>query len=256
MIVLSDLFLAGSLQTVEPEAFDFDAVPVQRGALLTQANTEPATDRAEPHVWEAGGYPRFAVTESGISPRPLPGNPAAVFTSTGDEHTEDGHITEEIHTRVEMMRKRMRKEEAALREEIRPPRRFGPEHPTLTLVCWGSTTGAAREAAADLTAVGRPTAVLQFQDLWPFPVEATAEAISSAGLTIGVEQNYTGQLAKLIRMMTGRRLDGRILAYDGRPFSPQEIVAAVERVLAGEQEVHVESGEPPLPRETEVGVNV
>ncbi len=75
-------------------------------------------------------------------------------------------------------------------------------------------------------------------------------------MTIGIEQNYTGQLARLIRMMTGRALDGQILAYDGRPFSPQEIVAAVDRVLAGEPEVHVESGEPPLPRATEVGVNV
>lgn len=256
VVVLSDLFLAGSLQTVEPETFTLDAVPIERGALQTPADAAPATDGAEPHAWEAGGYPRFAVTETGISPRPLPGDPTAVFTATGDEHTEDGHITEEIHTRVEMMRKRMRKEETALREEIRRPRRFGPEQPTITLVCWGSTTGAAREAAAHLTEAGQPTAVLQFQDLWPFPVEATNSALSSAGLTIGVEQNYTGQLAKLIRMMTGRDLDGRVLAYDGRPFSPQEIVAAVERVLAGEEEVHVESAEPPLPRETEVGVNV
>jgi 2-oxoglutarate ferredoxin oxidoreductase subunit alpha len=271
VIVLSDLFLAGSLQTVEPEAFDIEAVPIERGALLNssagqgdegdrsphEATGGPGSDGTEKrHVWEAGGYPRFAITESGISPRPLPGDPNAVFSAPSDEHTEDGHITEEIHTRVRMMRKRMRKEEVALREEIQPPRRFGPEHPELTLVCWGSTTGAARDAASALTDAGRPAAVLQFQDLWPFPAEAAAAALDTAGLTIGVEQNYTGQLAKLIRMMTGRNLDRRILAYDGRPFSPSEILAAVDRALAGEMEIHIESGEPPLPRETEVGVNV
>lgn len=270
VIVLSDLFLAGSLQTVEPEAFDFDAVPIERGELLISGSVHgdpresarsagtagPGSDATASHAWEAGAYPRFAVTGSGISPRPVPGDPAAVFTVTGDEHTEDGHITEEIHTRVRMMRKRMRKEQAALREEIRGPRRFGAEQPELTLVCWGSTTGAAREAAAALTDAGRPAAVLQFEDLWPFPEEAAATALDAAGLTIGVEQNYTGQLAKLIRMMTGRNLDRCILAYDGRPFSPQEIVAAVDRALAGEEEIHIEPGEPPLPRETEVGVNV
>lgn len=270
VIVLTDLFLAGSLQTIEPEAFDVDAVPIERGALLAAgaakgtaggerraAATDGSEGKAMPrHTWEAGAYPRFALTDSGISPRPLPGDPRAVFAVPSDEHTEDGHITEEIHTRVRMMRKRMRKEETALREDVRPPRCFGPEQPALTLVCWGSTTGAAREAAARLTAGGRPAAVLQFHDLWPFPAEAAAAALDGAGLTIGIEQNYTGQLGRLIRMMTGRALDRRILAYDGRPFSPQEILAAVNRALAGEEDVHVEPGEPPLPRETEVGVNV
>lgn len=270
VIVLSDLFLGSSLQTLKPEAFDFDAVPIERGALLTSgpghgdvggSSREVTTDRAPSdavnvHAWEAGTFPRFAMTDSGISPRPLPGDPTAVFSATSEEHTEDGHITEEIHGRAAMMRKRMRKEQTALRDDIRPPRRFGPERPDLTLVCWGSTTGAAREVAEELTAVGRPAAVLQFHDLWPFPAKAAAAALYTAGLTIGVEQNYTGQLAQLIRMTTGRDLDRRILAYDGRPFSPQEILAAVERAVAGEREVHIVPGEPPLPRETDVGVNV
>ncbi len=269
VIVLSDLFLAGSLQTIEPQALQFDAVPIDRGVLLDTSAAEAAadddrrvdrgvrsSDSAERHTWEAGVFTRFALADSGISPRPLPGDPQAVFTAPSDEHTEDGHITEEIHNRVRMMRKRMRKEETALRESVRAPTHFGPAQPALTLVCWGSTTGAAREAAERLTAAGRATAVLQFHDLWPFPAESAARALEHGGMTIGIEQNYTGQLARLIRMMTGRALDGQILAYDGRPFSPQEIVAAVDRVLAGEPEVHVESGEPPLPRATEVGVNV
>ena len=98
--------------------------------------------------------------------------------------------------------------------------------------------------------------MLHFRDLWPFPEKAAEEALGAAGIAVGVKQNYTGQLGKLIRMMTGRKLDGHVLSYDGRPYSPREISAAVERVLAGEAEVHVESGEPPLPPHTEVGVNV
>ncbi|MAS40870.1 MAG: pyruvate ferredoxin oxidoreductase [Gammaproteobacteria bacterium] len=270
VIVLSDLLLASSLQTAEPETFGTDRVSIDRGALLAPgapagaaAAHRPASgaDPAGPsparnHPWEAGAYPRFAVTDTGISPRPLPGDPAAVFTATSDEHTEDGHITEEIHTRARMMRKRMRKEDTALRDDIRPPNRFGPGQASLTLVCWGSTTGAAREAAARLTAAGTPCAVLQFQDLWPFPADAAAAALDAAGLTIGIEQSYTGQLAKLIRMMTGRALDRQVLAYDGRPFSPEDMLTAVQRCLNGEIQVHVEPGEPPLPLATEVGVNV
>lgn len=246
VIVLSDLFLAGGLQTVEPGALDFASVGIDRGELLD----------AEALAKPSKGYQRFAVTSSGISPRALPGEPTAVFSVPSDEHTEDGHITEEVHTRVTMMRKRMRKEATALRDSIRPPARYGPDVPSLTLVCWGSTIGAVREAAELLSEAGEPVGVLHFSDLWPFPVDGASHALASAGRTICVEQNFTGQLAKLIRMMTGHEVGGRILSYDGRPFSPNDIVAGVRRVLGGDREVHVEPGERPLPRDTEVGVNV
>jgi len=42
-----------------------------------------------------------------------------------------------------------------------------------------------------------------------------------------VEQNYTGQFARFLRMMTGYQADGTVLKYDGRPFSPQQIAARV-----------------------------
>ncbi len=246
VIVLSDLYLAGSLRTVEPDALDFASVPVERGALLSDGELDDLSD----------GYRRFAFTESGVSPRAVPGHAAAVYPIVSDEHTEEGHITEEIHNRVRMMRKRMRKEQTALAEDVRPPLYSGPERPEATLVCWGSTHGASLEAAGLLRAAGRSVGVLHFRDLWPFPEAAATEALEAAGITIGVEQNYTGQLGKLIRMTTGRKLDGQVLSYDGRPYSPQEISATVELVLAGDAEVHVESGEPPLPPHTEVGVNV
>lgn len=246
VIVLSDLFLAGALQTVDPGALDFASVEIDRGDLLD----------AEALAAPSNGYHRFALTPSGISPRALPGAPAAIYSVPSDEHTEDGHITEEVHTRVAMMRKRMRKEETALRDSIRPPADYGPDESSLTLVCWGSTLGAALEAAELLSEDGERVAVLHFADIWPFPVDGASHALASAGRTICVEQNFTGQLAKLIRMMTGHEPGGRILSYDGRPFAPNDIVAGVRRVLAGEREVHVEPGERPLPRDTEVGVNV
>jgi len=246
VIVLTDLYLSGSLRTVDLESLDAAAVPIERGALLTEADLEQLD----------GEYRRFELTASGISPRAVPGHPAAVYLSASDEHTEEGHITEEIHNRVAMMRKRMRKEDTAQRESIRAPRRYGVPDPELLLVCWGSCYGPVREAVDLLSERGERASMLHFGDLWPFPADAALRTLEAAPLTVGVEQNYTGQLAKLIRMTTGHELQGRILSYDGRPFSPQEIVAAVGRVQGGETEIHVESGEPPLPAETEVGVNV
>jgi 2-oxoglutarate ferredoxin oxidoreductase subunit alpha len=39
-----------------------------------------------------------------------------------------------------------------------------------------------------------------------------------------IEGNATSQLSALIRRETGIKVDGSILKYDGRPFSPGEIV--------------------------------
>ncbi len=47
-----------------------------------------------------------------------------------------------------------------------------------------------------------------------------------------VEQNYTSQLAKLLRMTTGIQADGALTKYDGRPFAPEEIVAGLEKDVA------------------------
>jgi 2-oxoglutarate ferredoxin oxidoreductase subunit alpha len=48
-----------------------------------------------------------------------------------------------------------------------------------------------------------------------------------------VEGNATGQMASLIEAHTGQELDHHIRRYDGRPFSPQYILAAIEEVQHG-----------------------
>ena len=46
---------------------------------------------------------------------------------------------------------------------------------------------------------------------------------------IVVEQNYTGQLAHVLRGLTGRKADQKINKYDGRPISPDEVVERRQR---------------------------
>ena len=47
-----------------------------------------------------------------------------------------------------------------------------------------------------------------------------------------MEQNYTSQLARLLRMTTGIQVDGTLNKYDGRSFAPGEIVAGLSKEVA------------------------
>ncbi|MBI2862351.1 MAG: 2-oxoacid:acceptor oxidoreductase subunit alpha, partial [Chloroflexi bacterium] len=220
VLVLTDHFLQNSLRSIPRGAIDFASVEIDRGLLLTDEELERLPD----------GYRRYQVTESGISPRALPGHPKAVFHVTSDEHTEDGFITEEADMRIAQMEKRMRKLEAA-KKDIRDPGLYGPEKADVTLVCWGSTYGAVREAVDRLNNNGLSANMLHIVDVWPFPSERVGEMLSKANYRIMVEGNYTGQMARLIRAETGIAMDFNVLRYDGRPFSPEYVLRKLERVL-------------------------
>ena len=41
---------------------------------------------------------------------------------------------------------------------------------------------------------------------------------------MAVENNATGQFARLLRTETGRLVDAQVLKFDGRPFSPAYVL--------------------------------
>ncbi|GAI83386.1 unnamed protein product, partial [marine sediment metagenome] len=65
--------------------------------------------------------------------------------------------------------------------------------------------------------------LLHLNELWPFPTEAVADALDNARSSYVIENNATGQLSHLIQKESGRKISGRILKYDGRPFTPAYI---------------------------------
>jgi len=219
VMVLGDQFLADGFRTIEADALDFDAVAFDRGALLTDADLEALT---EP-------YQRYKVTASGVSPRAIPGHPKAIFMTESNEHDESSAIRENAQNRTDQQSKRLRKAEG-MREEVPSPTWYGPEDAELTLVCWGSTYGPAREAVDRLNAqrAGRAN-LLHFSGLEPFPPDGEA-ALRRARKRIAVEGNATGQLEWLIRARTGLTMDGAIRRFDGRPFRPEMIVHQIEEV--------------------------
>jgi 2-oxoglutarate/2-oxoacid ferredoxin oxidoreductase subunit alpha len=52
-----------------------------------------------------------------------------------------------------------------------------------------------------------------------------------------IEQNYHGQLGKLIRMECGMDIADKILKYDGRPFFYDELLALLLERLVNKSEV-------------------
>ncbi len=221
VIVLTDLYLSNSLRSIDRDALDFTQVTIDRGAYL---DYQALDNLKEPYL-------RHRLVDSGVSPRAVPGHDKAVWITTGDEHTEYGYITEDAQIRRQQMEKRMRKLEL-MEREFRPPTLYGPERADITLVGWGSTVGSLREATDRLNAEGISTNMLQFVDIFPMPEREVRDVLDAAPYLIAVEQNYTGQLAQIIRTYTGRKVDAKVNKYDGRPLSPGEIVSAVKREVS------------------------
>jgi 2-oxoglutarate ferredoxin oxidoreductase subunit alpha len=205
--VLTDHFLADSYR-------DMDPVDV---SSLSSVKTGSAPSSV------AVPYLRYRITESGVSPRLLPGLSEHLVVADSHEHTEDGHMTENLSIRPKMVDKRLRKEEG-IRSEVVPPSFKGDEKPDLLLLSWGSTQGAAEEAAAQWRHGNRKAATLHFSQVWPMIPDQFMKHLKQAKRVVGVEGNATGQLAQLIHRETGFVIQERILRYDGLPITPEYIL--------------------------------
>jgi 2-oxoglutarate ferredoxin oxidoreductase subunit alpha len=219
VVILQDQHLADSYRTIDPADFNIDEIKIERGPMATEEELKTSVD-----------YKTHLVTESGVSPRALPGTQGVIVATAGDEHDEYGHIIEDAKTRNEQMEKRMRKLDALVKE-IQVPLIYGPETADVSLIGWGSTYGAIKEAVDILNEKGITTNMMHVVEV--FPVHKTVgEFVAKAKRSFVVENNYTGQYANMIRAYTGKLPSGGINKYDGRPFAPEQIVEEVKRRLA------------------------
>jgi 2-oxoglutarate ferredoxin oxidoreductase subunit alpha len=219
VFVLTDQYLADSYRCVVP--FNLDALPPVASPGL--ACPDPA------------GYERYAVTESGVSPRLVPGFGEHLVVADSDEHTPDGHITEDLGVRVAMMDKRMRKL-GGLTADAVPPYLTGDAAPDVLLACWGSTFGACQEAARELREAGTRAAVLHFSQVWPLNPATFLPALESARRPVMVEGNHAAQMARLIRQETGFAFPETVTRYDGLPLTARYILARLKE--AAHDRVH------------------
>jgi 2-oxoglutarate ferredoxin oxidoreductase subunit alpha len=212
VMVITDQYLADTNVTCEVQDFPA-AVQIDRAL---------ATGEVE------GVYERYAYTDSGISPRRRPGF-GPVVVADSDEHTPDGHLTEDLQVRIMMHEKRLRKLKGLV-QELDGITTAGPADAPLTLACWGSSLGPVQEAVTRLNADQTPARMVHFSELWPFPAAAVTQALGRPQKLVMVEMNATGQCNRLLLQETGLRADHLVLKYDGTPFTPEYILRALAKV--------------------------
>ena len=227
-IMISDLLISEGRFSVDSDQINLHPI-IDRGELITQPSP---TD----------GYRRYLDTESGISPRALPGLEGYVHIVATDEHDEDSTlISDEFtnpHKRRKMVEKRARKLQNII-DQIEPPALEGPEDAEVTLVGWGSTSGVILEAMEQLKLQGVMANHLPIKWIVPFHADAVTTILSSCRRTIIVENNYSGQFSRYLRSETGFTVDGHIRKYDGEPFAPHHVVDGVLEQLAGKTKLFV-----------------
>jgi 2-oxoglutarate/2-oxoacid ferredoxin oxidoreductase subunit alpha len=227
VIHIVDKSMANSNQTVLPP--DPNLVRIKRGKLLSAGYA--------PEIKYDRGYKRFAFVEDGVSPRAILGQKGFTFWNTGDEHNEFGHIEEDPDNRVKMMTKRMTKLETAAREIPDEEKvNFFPaqkrDGADVTIVSWGSTKGAILDATESLRRDGIDLEFLQIRLANPFPTSIVKEKLSRAKLLVAIEQNYSAQMTSLIAEKTFIEIKNKVVKFNGRPISQDEVYNAVRQIVA------------------------
>ena len=232
-LVLADLLLSEGRLSVDPAKLDFKP-HIDRGEMITSNGT--------PH----GEYLRYKITESGVSPRAIPGVEGFTHVVSSDEHDENGVLISDEYTnhakRRLMMEKRMRKVQG-IEAMVPKPKLEGPADADVTLIGWGSTDGTIREAREQLAAQGIKANQLQIRWLVPLHGDEIVKLLKGAKKTIIVENNFSGQFARYLRSETSYVADGHIRKYDGEPFMPHHITEAVREQLAGSTTLSVPAHE-------------
>lgn len=219
VILMTDLQLSLGKQSVEP--FDYNKIEIRRGKIVMD-DLEEAADKAY--------FKRYEDTEDGISPRVLPGTLHGIHHVTGVEHDETGKPSEATGNRQTQMDKRFRKLESLKFDNpvyVNAPH----EEADILLVGFNSTRGAIEEVQERLNAQGMKVNHAHIRLIHPFPSAEMAPLITQAKKVIVVENNYTGQLANIMKMnVGGHDKIATITKYNGTPFLPGELENRVKEL--------------------------
>lgn len=220
-VILTDQYLADSQWTYN--GFDYGILKQDDYRLRGDA----FKDLAE--------YKRHAFTDSGVTPLGIPGDAEHLVVTDSDEHDEEGHIIEDGATRNRMVDKRVFKKLPAIQQEIEPPTLYGDTEADVIIAGWGSQYGILKEAV-DVLSLDRKIAMLHFSEVYPLPVRDSfdyLDLLTRAKKTFCVENNATGQFARLIKAEAGFTFSAQILKYDGRPFLLEELTGALHEQTRG-----------------------
>ena len=229
VVHILDKSLSSKTMSVPP--YDLEQIHIDRGEVASPNGAgEPGSL-----------YPRFAPTESGITPRPLIGMAGGMHWLTGGEHTQYGRVTEDPVIREQQMEKRMRKLETAAREIPLEEKLqvYGDPEADFTVLSWGSNKGAIVEAIEMLAEEGLAARLIQVRIMSPFPAAELEEVLATAKPLVGVEANFSGQLAQVLRQHTGIACDKLVVKYNGRPMAGRRLHDTFKTIMDGTDETKI-----------------
>lgn len=204
VFLLTDQILGDAQVTVEE--LDWRRIEIDRGRLAPEPD-EPAL------------LARYALTDSGISPRAFAGSSRWIIQQDSHEHTEVGRLSDDRRNRQQQYDKRRCK----LTAFAAPLPEIEGDADGLVLLTWGSTAGPLREAVGRLRAEGFRLGLAVFRYLNPLPVAGINQLLAGAQRLMTVEMNASGQLGRWLKMECGLPLAGHLGRIDGRIFLVEEL---------------------------------
>lgn len=217
VILLTDQHLADSYRNIKE--FDMNKIKIKRSIISKEESNA------------IKNYKRYELNESGISPLAVPSWINNVIYCDSDEHTEEGHITEDKDIRKKMVEKRFFKKIDNLKNETESPVFYNLENPKVILIGFGSTYGVLREACDAVKNI--KIGMIHLPQVLPFPANKVLKTIKELGTDLEfiytVENNAGAQLAKLLKNETGIPVNDAILKYDGRPFNLDYLIDEINK---------------------------
>lgn len=174
-------------------------------------------------------YLRYKITEDGISPMLIPGQKGVFYQANSYEHVEDGHTTEDIEPRKQQVEKRARKQTTYLAQHFAAPQYIGDASAETVVVSYGSNKGVILEAQRVAEEQGKPFGYLHFTHIFPLDEAKVKACFDPKKRYMLVENSSQGQLGTVLRAYAGVEITEKILRYDGRPLSVQEIVEGIKK---------------------------
>ncbi len=196
----------------------------------------PPIDQSE---WDRSVPPYDWDKETGLSQRPIPGQPNGMYVLTGLSHTNRSKVAYDSETNQTTAEHRSRKL-AALQSTLKPPTIHGDEEGDLLIVGWGSTLGAIEEAVDIHRQQGHKVSSVHLRFLSPLE-PGLKDIFARFKKVMTIEINYSdkpdaplindenrrrSQLANVLRMQTLVDVDCWSMVY-GHPLQPGELVEVI-----------------------------
>ena len=217
VIVLTDFYLDNRVENVPR--------PQARPEEIADGNVYPEEQ-------DKGQYKRYRVTESGVSPRSVPGMEGYIFAATGLEHTETGAPDFSADNHMKMSHKRLAKFKTALAELPRPVVVADAGDLDVGVIGWGSTFGTVLDAVSQARERGLKVGALKITSLYPYHGPEIRAFMNRCREVLVPELNLDGQLATIIDYLFHKDVI-RFNQVTGVPIYPEAVLAKITEIIEG-----------------------